>query len=70
MDVISELLKIRVEIGMPRKQLCQLADISRMTLSRLESGRKTSTDHAIVVRMADALGYEMELVLKSESSPH
>lgn len=49
---------------MPKKELCRLAKISRATFYEIEAGK--GTRHDIVTRLADALGYELELVMKSD----
>jgi transcriptional regulator with XRE-family HTH domain len=61
-EVGQTLQRARLQKRFTQEELAQRANVSRVTLSRMETAAKTDMSLAAVLRLARALGYELKLV--------
>jgi transcriptional regulator with XRE-family HTH domain len=60
-EVGQALQQARLQRRLTQDELAQRANVSRVTLSRMETAAKTDMSVAALLRLARALGYELRL---------
>jgi transcriptional regulator with XRE-family HTH domain len=61
-EVGLALQEARLRKRLSQEELARRANVSRVTLSRMETAAKTDMSLAALLRLARALGYELKLV--------
>jgi transcriptional regulator with XRE-family HTH domain len=61
-EVGQALQQARLQKRLTQEELGRRANVSRVTLSRMETAAKTDMSLAALLRLARALGYELKLV--------
>ncbi len=61
-EVGQALQLARLQKRLSQQELAQRADVSRVTLSRMETAAKNDMSLSALLRLARALGYELRLV--------
>lgn len=61
-EVGQALQQARLEKRLSQEELAQRANVSRVTLSRMETAAKSDMSLAALLRLVGALGYELRLV--------
>ena len=59
--IIDELIELRKAKGLTQRELAQAANLAQPAIARLES-KSTTPQLDTLVKVADALGYQLELV--------
>lgn len=57
----------RIAAGLTQEQLAQKSGISRVTIAMLESGKQTVAKSSTIIKLADALKVEPQVILCLES---
>lgn len=63
-EVGKNIRALRKEQGLTQEQLSKKADISRVTLGKLERGEVVSVSVRTLILLLDSMGYELEFVNK------
>ena len=61
------LKQARLEAGLTQEQLAQKSGVSRVTIAMLESGKQTVAKSSTIIKLADALKVEPQVILCLES---
>jgi transcriptional regulator with XRE-family HTH domain len=61
-EVGQALQQARLQKRLTQEELAHRAEVSRVTLSRMETAAKSDMSLAALLRLARALGYELRLV--------
>jgi transcriptional regulator with XRE-family HTH domain len=61
-EVGQALQQARLQKRLTQEELAHRAEVSRVTLSRMETASKSDMSVAALLRLARALGYELRLV--------
>lgn len=59
--IIDELIELRKAKGLTQRELAQAANLAQPAIARLES-KSTTPQLDTLLKVADALGYQLELV--------
>ena len=58
-----ELKKCRLQAGLTQEQLAKESGISRITINKLENGFQTITKSSTIIKLADALKINPQILL-------
>ena len=61
------LKQARLSAGLTQEQLAKKSGISRVTIAMLECGKQTVTKSSTIIKLADALKVEPQVILCPES---
>ena len=59
---MEQILQLRKQAGLTREKLAQMAGVNAQTVYRVERGE--SERMSSIIKIAEALGYRVEIVLK------
>ncbi len=61
------LKQVRLEAKLTQEQLAKKSGISRVTIAMLESGKQTVAKSSTIIKLADALQVEPQVILQLKS---
>lgn len=64
---MEELKKCRIKAGLTQEQLAEKSGVSRITIAKLESGAQTITKSSTIIKLADALQVNPQVLLCSKN---
>ena len=70
MDIAEKIRARRRELGLTQTQLAKRADVSLPTITRVEGGHALSTSLGAMVRILNALSYDVSIELGLSTLPN